>query len=110
MPVAFSDGKPVPTFPENAPESALDDADIDRSEAGEAELARAGGRQVDDAAANEGTAVVDADHDRTAVFLVGDAHLGAERQRLVGGRQRGRLGTLAIGSPASFISVDRSNS
>ena len=43
------------------------DADLHRREPGEAELARRGRRQIDDAAANERTAVVDAHRDLAAV-------------------------------------------
>ena len=49
----------------------------------DADRARRGARQVDDTAANEGSAIVDAHDNSVAVVRVGDAHARAERQRTV---------------------------
>src|ERR1700722_6786498 len=43
-------------------------------------------REVDDSIADEGTAIVDSNHDAAAVLQIRDAHVGGQRQRLVGGR------------------------
>lgn len=50
----------------------------------EAETAGDADGDIDHAAADEGTAIIDGDHFRLAVGEVDDADLGAHRQRLVG--------------------------
>ena len=44
-------------------------------------------RNIDDAAAHEGPAIVDRDRGRAAIIEIGDNHLGAEGQRPMRGRQ-----------------------
>src|SRR5262249_27440190 len=99
---------PPAAWTEGETSGAADDGQLDWRQPGEAERARAGWRQVDDAALDVRAAVVDAHHDRLAGLLVRDLHHGAERQRLVRGGQPARIGPFAIGG---FLSrVDRSNS
>jgi len=62
-------------------------------------------REVDDAAAHEGPAIVDAHDDAAAVRAIGHAHLRAERQRAMRGGQPTRSGTFAVG--CADAGVDR---
>ena len=50
------------------------------------ELCGRGVRQVDDAIADKGAAVVDPHHDAAPVLQIGDSNVGGQRQRLVSGR------------------------
>src|SRR5215217_2557981 len=61
------------------------------------ELFGGGGGEVDDAAGDEGAAVVDADDDRLAVSDVGHADAGTEGQGAVGGGEAGGVEGLAVG-------------
>src|ERR1700733_1243069 len=65
-------------------------------------------RQVDDAAADEGPAIVDAHHDRTAGVVIGDPHHGAERQGAMGGGERPRRKPFAARGPRP-LRIDGSN-
>src|SRR5262245_59655204 len=63
--------------------------------------------EVEHATADERTTVVDRDDD--ALATMGDAELGAERQRAVGRRHGVLVEALAGGSPAArFVAVIRS--
>ena len=67
--------------------------------------------QIDDPAADERTAIVDAHHDRTAAAIVGDANERAKRQRLMRRRQAdraARIEMLAVGSQPTLV-IDRRN-
>ena len=55
---------------------------------GEPEHARRRRRYVNNATAHEGTTIVDGHDHRASIALVGDLHLGAERQRAVGRSER----------------------
>ena len=68
--------------------SLADDVEKTLVQAGEAERPGAGRREVDDAAADERSPIVDAHHYRAPVALIGDPHQRAERQRAV---RRGRV-------------------
>ncbi len=62
-------------------------------------------RQIDDAAAHEGTAIVDAHDDGAAVVEIGDAHIDRHRQRGMRGRDHGAVEDLAVRGQAA---VERS--
>ena len=53
-------------------------------------------REVEDAAVDIGSAVIDPNHDRLAGFHIGDLKPGAERQGSVRGRQLARIEVLAV--------------
>src|SRR5438445_3894691 len=73
------------------------DAHAHRARSNHAEPARGRARHVDHPAAREGTAVVDADADRTAVGEIGDEHPRAERQRAMRGGELLPIEALAAG-------------
>jgi len=80
-----------------------DDLGGDAADAGAGEANRAGStrREIEDTAANEGAAVVDGDdHARAAM---GDAELGAERQRTVRRGHGVLVEALARGRPAAGL-------
>ena len=56
---------------------------------------RRDGAEIEHAAADEGATIVDANDDALAASRIGDLHLGAEGQALVGCRQLGRVHTFA---------------
>ena len=64
-----------------------------------------GRRQVDDAAMNVGTTVIDANNHRQAVPDVGDFHHGAETQRAMRRGERIGKGIFAVGD--RLVAVDR---
>src|SRR5215813_13744156 len=64
----------------------------------DAELLGGGLRQVDHATRDEWAAVVDPDRDGAAAPHIGDADLGAERQRPVGGGHCARVEPLTVRS------------
>src|SRR5882757_5532357 len=87
-------------------------AGIDRHlcKSGEAENPRRGGRNVDDATAHEGTAIVDGHDDGLSIVLIGDLHLGTERQCAMGSSKSLRIQFLsACGLASTLRGVDRSN-
>src|SRR5215207_5781873 len=71
------------------------------SRAGDAERARRGLSEIDDAPAVERSAVVDAHHHRAPGALVHDPHPRAEGQRAMSRRHGVRVETLAIGGLAA---------
>src|SRR6185437_640017 len=72
--------------------------------AGQADGAGGAGRQVEHAAADERTASIDGDDDAAAAM--GDAQLGAERQRAVGAGHRAGVHALARrGAAAGLVAV-----
>src|SRR5262245_20826597 len=82
----------------------------DMADAGrrQADRTRGAGGEVEHASLDEGTTVVDGDDDTAA--LVGDAQLGAERQRTVSRRHVVLIEALARGSlAAGLIAVGRSD-
>ena len=75
---------------------------------GQADRACGGGGEVEHPSLDEGAAVVD--RDDNAATPMGDAQLGAERQRPVGSRQGVLVEALAGGGlAAGFIAVERGN-
>jgi hypothetical protein len=76
------------------------------SQAVEPELACGGGREIDHPSAQEWTTVVDAHNDSPAIAVIGDAHLGAERERAVGRRKSPRIRMLAAGGLPAAVRVN----
>jgi hypothetical protein len=72
-------------------------------EAGKTNRAGGGGRQVDDAAANEWPPIIDAHDYGTAVAIIGHPHHGAEWQRAMRRRQAPGARVFAVGSSATRI-------
>jgi len=75
--------------------------DFAGAHAGDADFLRGGLGEVDHAVGVERAAVVDADHDGIAGQRVGDAQLGAEGQRGMGGGEVVRVEALAAGGAGS---------
>ena len=61
--------------------AVTDDGNVHRGKPGEADRTRGGRREIDDPPANEGSAIIDADDDRTTGVLVGNAYRRAEWKR-----------------------------
>src|SRR5690606_6293292 len=80
---------------------------VDHAAAGadDAELVRGGVGQVDQAVADEGTAVVDAHDHRAAVGDVGDPHITRDRQHRVRGGHRVHVIGLAGGGRLAVITA-----
>lgn len=81
----------------------LRDADVGVSAVPEPEFGRCRLAQVDDAPADEGSAVVNGDSDGIAGALVGDLHLGTERQALMRCRHGVLIESFARGG---FLAVE----
>src|SRR5262249_8160582 len=100
---------PVPVLGSSFLKSAaVDHIDLDISETREAQRLRRGWREIDDAAADKGSAIIDPHYDRATAALIRDPHHRAERQRPVRGSERARRYMLAVGGTA--IPVNRGNS
>lgn len=85
-------------FARAAPHSGeLSELDVRNALRDNAERLRGPLAQVEDAAANEGPSVVDADGDAPAGVDVGDEQLRSELQRLVRGGEAARVEVLAVG-------------
>src|ERR1700722_2551385 len=82
---------------------AADDFDGDVSKAVHAERARARGREIDDAPADKRPTIIDTHHDRTAGLMIGDPHLGPERQALMRSRQTRRACIFPVGTAFARI-------
>ena len=74
-----------------------DDIDRDTRETGKADRASSRGGQIDDATADERTAIIDPHHNGAAVTVIGNAHHGAEGQAAMSSCQARRLGPAALG-------------
>ena len=61
--------------------------EYDRSETGKSDSACCRGRQVNHAAAHKRSPVLNSNHDTATIFLVGDTHSRAERERTMSGCQ-----------------------
>src|ERR1044071_1692778 len=88
----------------------LHGADGNGREPVEAESMRRRGGKIDDAAACERAAVVDADIDHAAVALIGDLDGAAERQSAVRRCQRLGVDAFAARGLVTVVGIDRSNS
>src|SRR5206468_3879014 len=67
----------------------------------EAEVARGGARDVEQAVVDVGAAVVDAQEQGAPVGEVGDVHVGGQRQGRVRGRQGPHVEDFAVGGAAA---------
>ncbi|GMN03661.1 hypothetical protein MTsPCn3_23920 [Erythrobacter sp. MTPC3] len=84
--------------------SSVDDVELNPGVAAgdQADLLGRGAGQVDLTPAGEGAAIVDTHGDGAAIAGVGDADLGAERQRLVSGGHGVHVEPLSIGGAAAM--------
>ena len=94
---------PCGLAPEGGAGSAFQQGELDLPVAGgdEADLAGGGFGYIDQTAAGEGAAIVDAHDHRLAAARVGDADLAAEGQGAVGGGQSGGVEAFAAGGAAT---------